>query len=128
MIRAVALLLVLLAGCKSNDPAGRPSLGLDASDGRIVVEVLNGSNRTGYARRGTLALRAAGIDVVNYGTADTLIDSTLVLVRRGKVSRGRAVARALGLGIVREAIDTLRRVDVTVILGRDWKPEEGGRP
>jgi len=93
-----------------------------------MAEVLNGSNRAGYARLGTLALRDAGIDVVSYGTAEVLTDTTLILVRRGRADRGRLVARALGVGTVRVAIDTLRRVDVTVILGKDWVPPAKLRP
>ena len=115
-------LLALLMGCGRPDPADQPSIGLSAHDGRLTAEVLNGSNRPGYGRFGTLALRDAGVDVLTYGTADMIVDTTLILVRRGELDRGRLVARALGLGMVRMEPDTLRRVDVTVILGRDWRP------
>ena len=115
-------LLAVLAGCSRPDPAAQPSIGLSARDGRITAEVLNGSNRPGYGRLGTLALREAGVDVITYGTADLIVDTTLILVRRGDADRGHLVMRALGLGLVRMERDTLRRVDVTVILGRDWTP------
>lgn len=115
-------LLAVLAGCSRPDPAAQPSIGLSARDGRITAEVLNGSNRPGYGRLGTLALREAGVDVITYGTADLVVDTTLILVRRGDADHGRLVMRALGLGLVRMELDTLRRVDVTVILGRDWMP------
>ena len=66
--------------------------------------------------------RRAGFDVVYFGNAPEEAESTLVLVRRGEAGRGDAMIRALGSGIVRSAADTLRRVDLTVILGKDWKP------
>jgi hypothetical protein len=125
--RAWFALVVFGAACKQPHPASRPTIGLDASEGRITAEVLNGSNRPGLARLGTLALRDAGVDVISYGTADQAIDSTLILVRRGRIDRGRLIARALGVGVVRVVIDTLRRVDVSVILGRDYQPP-GNRP
>jgi hypothetical protein len=38
------------------------------------------------------------------------------------VAQGRDVAEALGVGRVLVEPDTLRRVDVTVLLGTDWRP------
>jgi hypothetical protein len=38
------------------------------------------------------------------------------------------VAEALGGGRVSLAPDTLRRVDVTVLLGQDWRPHLPLRP
>lgn len=87
----------------------------------MTVEVLNASGRPGLARHGTLALRAAGLDVVAFGTADTTVDSTLVLVRRGDRDAGERVAAALDTRRIRLAPDTLPRVDVTVLLGKDWR-------
>lgn len=94
---------------------------------RIVVEVLNGTEVNGLARVGTRLLRQAGIDVVYFGrTAQA--ESTAVIVRRGERSRGDAVRRALGVGQVREARDTTRHVDVTVILGPDFRSTDSLHP
>ncbi len=90
---------------------------------RIAVEVLNGTRRQGLARVATRALRARGIDVVFFGNADTVSDSTRVLVRRGDPGRGKDVIAALGAGRLRVEPDTLRRVDVTVIVGADYRPK-----
>src|SRR5262249_29213740 len=89
------------------------------------VEVLNASGRQGLARVGTRVLRRGGIDVLFFGNADTTADSTKLLVRRGSVESGNEVKKVLGTGKVIPAPDSTRRVDVTVILGVDWKaPEE----
>ena len=90
---------------------------------RIMVEVLNGSRRQGAARAATRLLRGQGLDVVFLGNADSLSALTQVLVRRGDPGRARYVSNALGGGRISIDIDTLRRVDVSVILGDDFRPK-----
>ena len=90
--------------------------------GRVMVEVLNGTRRQGAARTATRMLRRRGLDVVFLGNADSLAESTQVIVRRGDPERARFVASALGAGKVVVESDTFRRVDVSVILGDDFRP------
>jgi 2-keto-3-deoxy-L-rhamnonate aldolase RhmA len=89
----------------------------------VQVEVLNGTRRQGAARTATRMLRAHGLDVVFLGNADSLADSTRVIVRRGEPDRARYVAASLGAGKVVVETDTFRRVDVSVILGEDFRPK-----
>jgi hypothetical protein len=86
-----------------------------------VVEVRNGSGRPGLARQVTRLLRERGVDVIYFGTAAAATDSTTVLVRRGDPARGHQVARALGRARVVVALDTLLRLDATVVLGADYR-------
>lgn len=96
---------------------------------RTQVEVLNGSGRTGLARLGARRLRRFGVDVVYFGNADSVgRDTTQIILRRGDRDRAEQVKQALGAGAIGVQTDTLRRVDVTVILGRDFTPDEDGRP
>ena len=88
---------------------------------RVTVEVLNGTRRAGVARAATRMLRRRGLDVVYFGNADQAVDSTRVIVRRGDPGRGRDVRLALGVGRIVVEPDTLRRVDVSVILGADFR-------
>jgi hypothetical protein len=88
---------------------------------RVTVEVLNGSRRAGAARAATRLLRRRGLDVVFYGNAESAVESTRVIVRRGDPGRARDVRQALGTGQVVLEPDTLRRVDVSVILGPDFR-------
>ena len=90
--------------------------------GRVTVEVLNGTRRQGAARTATRVLRRNGLDVVFLGNADSLVPSTRVVARRGDSVRARYVAAALGTGLVMIQTDTFRRVDVSVILGEDFRP------
>ena len=110
-------------------PGPSGGLGADAPAGpRVVVEVLNASGRPGLARQVTRLLRRQGIDVIYFGNAPERLDSTAVLVRRGELSQGHRVARELGLGRVRAEPDTLLRVDVSVLLGSDYRLPPGAPP
>lgn len=93
-----------------------------------MVEVLNGSGRRGLARAATRVLRQAGFDVVYFGNLNEAVATTQALARRGDSTAAARVARSLGATQVRVAIDTLLRVDVTVLLGGDYHPPPGLRP
>jgi hypothetical protein len=105
-----------------------PRLALATPQGRIKVEVLNGTQRQGAARSATRLLRRQKLDVVFLGNADSLVDSTLVVARRGDSAHARHVAAALGMGAVRVEADTFRRVDVSVILGDDFRTRPDPHP
>ncbi|HEX8725381.1 MAG TPA: LytR C-terminal domain-containing protein [Gemmatimonadaceae bacterium] len=89
---------------------------------RIRVEVLNATRIRGLARQGTFVLRDRGFDVVAIGTSAQQSDSTLVLDRTGHPDWARQVARALGGARVEARPDSTLYVDVTVLLGRTWRP------
>lgn len=112
---------VVIAARLRRDQVPGHAYAIPSADNRIVVEVLNGTGRQGLARTVTRLLRQQGLDVVFFGSADST-DSTQVVARRGNSGAAEAVAKALGAGRVVEDIDTLRRVDVSVILGRDYTP------
>jgi hypothetical protein len=99
-------------------------------DHRVLVEVLNTTGRSGLARAATRLLRRRGLDVVFFGNGDVRgkLDSTRVLARRGDRTAAERVARALGGGVVKVELDTLRQVDVTVLLGEDYRPAVDGHP
>jgi hypothetical protein len=90
--------------------------------GRIMIEVLNGTRRQGVARTATRLLRGRGLDVVFLGNADSAETLTRVIVRRGDPDRAQYVVDVLGVGKIVVEPDTFRRVDVSVILGEDFRP------
>ena len=99
---------------------------IPSPEGRVTVEVLNGTKRPGVARAATRMLRRRGLDVVFFGNADAAVDSTQVVVRRGDSAAGREVRQAIGAGRLVVEPDTFRRVDVSVILGPDFRPKVAG--
>lgn len=92
---------------------------------RVVVEVLNGSDRRGAARIATRVLRRAGFDVIDFGNAAEAVDSTRILVRRGADGAADGVRRVLGTGTIRREPDADRLLDLTIIVGPDWRPPPG---
>ncbi len=122
------LVLLLLGRLFRRDRVEGHAFDIPSAEGRIMVEVLNGSGRTGLGRLGTRRLRRMGIDVVYFGTSVEPAESTLVIARRGNRRRAEEVRAALGVGQVAMQQDSLRRVDVSVILGKDFQADEDGRP
>ena len=123
-VAAVALVIgAVLWRDRGLEPPSRVTV-LVPDNVRIKVEILNASGQRGLARRATFALRDAGFDVVRYANEDSRErrDSTLVLARSGHEDWARLVARALGGARVESRPDTSRYLDVTVLLGADWRP------
>ncbi len=112
----------------------RPQLGsqLSVVPGEVesvLAEVLNATRIDGLARATTLRLRRAGIDVVYYGTAaESALDSTLILIRRGDSTNAVIVRNALGAGKIVFETDPRLLLDVTVLLGFDAAPPEEVTP
>jgi hypothetical protein len=93
-----------------------------APDGvRIKVEVLNGTKTKGLARRATFFLRDRGFDVVGSGTSTAQRTSTIVYDRSGHPDWAARVGRAMSSPVV-SLPDSSRYLDVTVILGANWRP------
>ncbi len=99
------------------------SLARAPSDRRVRVRVLNASGTRGYARRATLELRDHGFDVVEYDTEQGKARSgTVIVSHTGHRDWAERLQRAFGTGVIEARPDSLRYVDLTVFVGRDWKP------
>lgn len=90
---------------------------------RIRVRVVNTSGTSGLARRATQHLRDYGFDVVDFttGTTDTNAD-TRIAVHTAHPAWALRLQKALGVGTISTDADTSRYVDLTVFVGRDWRP------
>ncbi|MDO8500351.1 MAG: LytR C-terminal domain-containing protein [Gemmatimonadaceae bacterium] len=88
---------------------------------RIKVEVLNATRVRGLARKATMYLRDRGFDVVAVGTAPEQRTATLVLDRSGHPEWARLVALAFNARAEARP-DSSRYLDVTVLVGGDWRP------
>ncbi|PYO76342.1 MAG: hypothetical protein DMD63_14655 [Gemmatimonadetes bacterium] len=88
---------------------------------RIKVEVLNATQTKGLARRATVYLRDRGFDVVGSGNVAEQRASTVVYDRSAHPEWARLVGRAMNAPVV-ERPDSSRYLDVTVLLGGNWRP------
>ncbi|HEX5973497.1 MAG TPA: LytR C-terminal domain-containing protein [Gemmatimonadaceae bacterium] len=94
-----------------------------APDGvRIRVQVLNTTGTQGLARRATRLLRDQGFDVVDMGNGSPALDTTVVVDRSGHPEWAATVAKVLKPAASRTERDSSRYLDVTVLLGRSWRP------
>ena len=105
-------------------PPVEPEVVVEGKPHVIQLDVLNGSGVPKLAQRFTDYLRARGFDVVemgNYGESD--VSTTLVLDRSGNLQAAEQVADALGIPRerVRQQIDRNAYLDVTVIIGKDFR-------
>ena len=88
---------------------------------RIKVEVLNATSTRGLARRATMFLRDRGFDVVASGTSREQRGETLVIDRSNHPDWARLVAQAMAAPMESRP-DTSRYLDVTVLIGANWRP------
>jgi hypothetical protein len=88
---------------------------------RIKVEVLNATKTRGLARRATSYLRDRGFDVVGSGNVAEQRSATIVYDRSSHPDWARLVARAMNAPVV-EQPDSSRYLDVTVLIGANWRP------
>lgn len=89
---------------------------------RIRVEVINTTTQRGLGRRAMFFLRDQGFDVVRYASGSAPRDSSQVIDRSGHREWADLVAKALGVSRVTVDVDSARYLDVSVLLGRDWRP------
>ena len=131
VVLAVAVLVVGAAAFVLRDRILRPTSADDdrprpivPAGTRIRLEVINATRSRGLARRATFYLRDLGFDVVRFATDTTSRDTTLIIDRDTPPHPDwtRLVVKALGTGRVQSAPDSSRYLDVTVVLGADWRP------
>ena len=113
-------------------PAPVPSVGArpaaaPAPAGRVKVQVLNATPTHGLARVATTVLRDHGFDVVETGNAPRgTAPVSVVIDRVGNREAARQAADALGITRVETRRDAGLLLDVTVVLGNDWRAPASG--
>ena len=97
---------------------------------RVRVRVVNGTDVRGLARRATLVLRDLGYDVVDFdGDAKAHRERTVILSHTKHDDWAQRVQRAMSASAIEASADSAHYVDLTVLLGSDWKaPTQPLRP
>lgn len=115
--------IVFRPAAPSARPVVTPAYEVPGTRHPLRIEILNGTKRDGLARVATRQMRREGFDVVFYGSTDTAVAVSRVIARRVERDAAREVASALGVDSVVAVRDTMRRVDVSVWLGDDYRPK-----
>ena len=121
VVGGIAWLGIRTLNSRSDRPVYVPDDAKAPEGTRIKVEILNGTKTKGLARRATLFLRDRGFDVVGSGTNTEQRAMTVVYDRSGHPDWAARVAQAMAAPVVTQR-DSSRYLDVTVILGANWRP------
>jgi LCP family protein required for cell wall assembly len=89
-----------------------------------TVKVWNASGRVGLAIQVVRRLRAAGVDVVEWGNYNGRQNKSRVIDRSGQFERARTVAALLNVVSIYSDVDPGLRTDADVILGEDFGSTE----
>ncbi|MBM4159798.1 MAG: LytR family transcriptional regulator [Ignavibacteria bacterium] len=106
------------------DPPVEPEIMQGSRTHVIQLDVLNATGTPKLSQRFTDYLRARGFDVVEIGNyRESDLAFTRVIDRAGNMQAAHQVARALGVSDQRvvQEIDRNRYLDVTVVIGKDFR-------
>ncbi len=120
------MVATLLSACGTRDERDGAAVARSVSElpdsVRIRVEIVNTTPQRGLARRAMFFLRDQGFDVVRYSSGSPTRDSSQVIDRSGHLAWAQLVGKALGVSRIVVDVDSARYLDVSVLLGRDWRP------
>jgi len=91
----------------------------DNSD--ITIEVLNGTSRSGLANSVAEKLKEEGYNVTKIGNYKTTTNISTSIINRTDDNYAKQIKEFLGSGKVKTEKEENSKVDVTVILGSDYK-------
>lgn len=106
------------AGPQSSPPVAR----VVPEGTRIKVELLNATDTRSLARTAAAVMRDAGFDVVYFGNTAERQDSTVVRDRSNHPDWATLAAGVLGPARTEVRADSGRLIDLTVLVGRRWRP------
>jgi LCP family protein required for cell wall assembly len=123
-----ALLFPHLEGQLFRDSVRQISASLTSADSRslaeitVSVEIQNGTQTTGLARRTREVFQSFGFDIMSFGNAESQdVEKTLVIDRRGNPEAASRVADIIRCSnIITEIPSSPPAADVTVLLGKDF--------
>ena len=90
------------------------------SKAEIKVEVINGSGTSSNLQHAVNALEEAGYNVTRTGSTNTTTKTVIMNKKNIGDAVLEGIGQALDIGTVQESSSSSSKVDVTVILGRDY--------
>jgi len=91
-----------------------------ASGDKVVIEILNGTDILGLALRAKNYLSSYGVEILNVGNANTEDYENTVVIIHGSESKGKKIAELIKCERVVIDEETDKKIDATIILGRDF--------
>lgn len=92
-----------------------------STNSKIKIELLNGSGDSTLLTKATKALKAEGYNVYKTGTTSTTSKTTIVNKTAIQSNIVEEIKEVLGVGNISSSMSSSSTVDVTVVIGRDYK-------
>lgn len=87
----------------------------------IKIEVLNGSGTDSYLEDVVTKLKNEGYNVTKKGNTTSTLKTTIINKKTVKSSDLNELKELLGLGVISNSKSNSSKVDVTVVIGKDYK-------
>lgn len=87
----------------------------------ITIEVLNGTSRNGLANSVAEKLKAEGYNVTKIGNYKTTSNIVTSVINRTDGNYASQIKKVIGIGKIKDEKESGSKVDVTLILGADYK-------
>ena len=87
----------------------------------IKIEVLNGSGNSSNLQTVVSKLEKAGYKVTKKGETNTTSKTTIINKKEIKDNYITEIKNAVGMGITQSSQSTSSKVDLTIIIGKDYK-------
>ena len=88
---------------------------------KIKIEVLNGSGDTSKLEKAKSLLEEAGYDVTKTGTTSTIAKTIITNKKDTSENDLKKIKNILGLGSISTNISSTSKVNVSIVIGRDFK-------
>ena len=92
-----------------------------AEDGSITVELLNGTGNTSTLEKVADSLKKAGYTVTKQGPTNTTSKTSIINKKDVEQEELNNLQSQLGVGVITNSKSSSSKVDVTIILGQDYK-------
>jgi calcineurin-like phosphoesterase len=113
---------ISLSDEKEENGTKEKSTKVTKSKREVTIEVLNATSRNGLASSVAEKLKEEGYNVTKIGNYKTTSNmATTVISRTDDTEYAKKVKSFLGIGTVKTEKEEVSKVDITVILGSDYK-------
>ena len=106
---------------ENNNEENKKEVTIEKPKGEISLEVLNGTSRNGLASSVAEKLKKEGYNVTKIGNYKTTSNISTSLINHNDGNYAKEIREFLGVGKIKTEIEENSKVDVTIILGNDYK-------
>lgn len=92
-----------------------------STNSKIKIELLNGSGDSTLLTKATKALKNEGYTIYKTGTTTSTSKTTIVNKTAVQTSVTEGIKNVLGVGNISSSVSSSSTVDITIVLGKDYK-------